>query len=87
MTIISVRFTTSIASPDWSYRVRQVVRVGTVWSQDEIPASEARGLLARGVVEPVEVREDAPPASESASVAPAAETAALPRVPRRRRGA
>lgn len=48
-----VRFTTSIASPYWSYAPQQEVSVGTKYSADEIPADVAEAWLTSGVLEPV----------------------------------
>jgi hypothetical protein len=80
----SVRFTRGIASLDWAYRRGQVVRVGSVWSQTEIPEEAAATFLKTGQV--VAVEEEAAPV-EVAAVAPSAEFAAMPKVSKKKRGA
>lgn len=79
-----IRMLTSIASPDWGYRVKQVLVMGSIYSQSEIPAAVAEQWIASGLAARVE--EEKPPTVETASLG--VETASLeaPEVAVTRRG-
>lgn len=55
-----VRFTTSIASDQWSYAPDQEVTLGREWTETEIPADVGRLWLSSGIVEQVKPDKPAP---------------------------
>lgn len=85
-----VRFTVDIESgaTTHTYKVGQVVRVGTAWTADEIPLDSATELLAGGyVVDAKEAELDAKIEAEiEAAMMETAETAMLPAAKAKSRG-
>lgn len=77
----TVRFLQSIASATWSYAMGDVVRVGSIWKADEIPAENAEAFLRGGLVEIVTPAESPPPAEEPVVAPPPPVEFAVPPVP------